>query len=400
MAKINISVDDISNVFKEKITELQEEPEFQWNLARTTYETDEDGKPLVKIAVGNVPLDYDLWAGLRNPAVLGLHPAGLREIWEFYANRRRPRVDESGRQTIFQVPRSYEYARKNYGRAVIASVMLPFSSKVVDDYLDAVKENAKGSSHKFTRMYNDVNLMINKATVRAAIDLVDGENAVLAMNDKTVTALSNEAISKTRQGISHGPSKGGNYPQKSIAALLGLGQFGISRILFRDEVVNGKVRRYVGPIRSVILFDKEEPVKDGRGGVVYPSEPWRKYLFSLYDFTNTDPGVNGSRFCSYIPLNDGGCGKCIDGCPSGAEYNSAPSPDGGYADDVGSQTHRFWEGKLQFDYASCCDDRGQLSTLYPEWSCARCVTICASEGVRNPVATKVFYSRMDELTKG
>ena len=111
MAKINISVDDISNVFKEKIVELQEEPEFQWSLARTTYETDEDGKPLVKLAVGNVPLDYDLWAGLRNPAVVGLHPAGLREIWEFYANRRRPRVDESGRQTIFQVPRSYDYAR-------------------------------------------------------------------------------------------------------------------------------------------------------------------------------------------------------------------------------------------------------------------------------------------------
>ena len=400
MANINISVDGISNVFKEKIVELQEEPEFQWSLARTTYETDEDGKPLVKLAVGNVPLDYDLWAGLRNPAVVGLHPAGLREIWDFYANRRRPRVDESGRQTIFQVPRSYEYARKHYGRAVIASVMLPFSSKVVDSYLEDVKGNAKGSSHKFARMYNDVNLMINKATVRAAIDLVDGENAVLAMDDKTVTALSKEAIPETHQGISHGPSKGGNYPQKSIAALLGLGQFGISRLLFRDEVVDGKVRRYVGPIRSVIVFDKEEPVKDGGDGVMYPTEPWRKHLFSLYDFTNTIPDVNGNRFCSYIPLNDGGCGKCIDCCPSGAQYNSAPSPDGGYADDVGSQSHRFWEGKLQFDYASCCDDRGQLSTLYPEWSCARCVTICASEGVRRAAAAKGFYSRMDELTKG
>ena len=35
----------------------------------------------MKLAVGNVPLDYDLWEGLRNPAIIGMYPAGLKEIW-------------------------------------------------------------------------------------------------------------------------------------------------------------------------------------------------------------------------------------------------------------------------------------------------------------------------------
>ena len=32
----------------------------------------------------------------------------------------RARVDEYGRQTIFQIPRSYEYAKENFGRAARA----------------------------------------------------------------------------------------------------------------------------------------------------------------------------------------------------------------------------------------------------------------------------------------
>jgi hypothetical protein len=37
------------------------------------------------------------------------------------ARKRRERVDESGRQTIFQVPISYEQAKKKFQRAVIAA---------------------------------------------------------------------------------------------------------------------------------------------------------------------------------------------------------------------------------------------------------------------------------------
>jgi hypothetical protein len=395
----SISVDNLSNIIQKKILELHEEPEFQWDSARTTYRTDDEGKPQIKLAVGNVSLDYDLWKGLRNPAVIGLHPIGLEQIWAYYANKRKDRVDESGRQTIFQIPHSYEFAKKQYKRAVIVSAMLPFSEKLVQQYIQTIKNNPKTSSHRFARMYNDINLMINKAIVRTSIELVDGENAVVAMDDNTVGAISRETVPQVQQGVSHGPSKGGNYPQKSIAALLGLGQFGVSRIVFRDEIENNRITRYTGPIRSIVIFDKTEPNKKGEGEVIYPTEDWRAFLFKLYDFTNPNPEINQYRFCSFVPLNDNGCGKCLKYCPSGAQQNSTPTPNGDYNQEVKQQIHRFYRDKIQFDYASCCDDRGQLAALYPEWSCARCVTICASEGIRRPSSISNYYDKKEELTQ-
>ena len=396
---MEVTVEGLTDIFREKVTELQEEPEFQWTGEKIKYAVDGRGAPLVKLAVGNVPLDYDLWKGLRNPAVVGLYPAGLREIWEFYANRRRERVDEFGRQTIFQVPRSFDFARRNYGQALIISAMLPFSPKVVRNYSQIIPEKGRGSSHLFSRMYKDVNLMIDKATSRVAMDLVADDNVVVAMDNESVKSVSTEAIPPTHQGASHGPSKGGNYPQKSIAVLTGLGQFGIARHVFRDELVEGRVERFVGPLRSIIMFDKEDPVRDGGDGIIYPTEAWREFLFKLFDFTDVDPDINRYRFCSYIPSGDRGCSKCISCCPSGAQVNSVPTPHGGYQEQVSRQTHRFWEGKLQFDFGRCCDERGQMATLLPEWSCARCLSICAIEGIKRVYAAKNFYNKMDELTK-
>ncbi|MEE8413147.1 MAG: hypothetical protein V3R96_01215, partial [Dehalococcoidales bacterium] len=247
----------------------------------------------------------------------------------------------------------------------------------------------------------DVSDMLDKATTRVAIDLFTNENEgiILAMNAANVEGISTEAIPQTHQGGSHGPSKGGNYPQKSIAALMGLGQFGISRIIFRDELNNGKVERYSGPIRSVIIFDTQEPVKDGTGGIIYPSQAWREFLMPLFDFTNIDPEINQYRFCTYIPQNDKSCGKCIDCCPSGAQPSSTPEPTGGYSEGVSRQAHRFWENKLQFDYGKCCDERGQMAGLLPEWSCSRCLTICVNQGNRRKQAAGTFYQKIDELTK-
>lgn len=393
-----LTVDGLMDLFKERIAELRGEPEFQWGRERVRYAVDEAGEPRVKLAVGNVPLDYDIWEGLRNPAVVGLYPAGLREVWEFHANRRRERVDEHGRQTIFQVPRPFDYARRRYNRAVVISVMLPFSPKVIGRYARLILDRMDRSSHVFRRMYEDVNLMINKATSRVAIDLVSEGNVVLAMDDGTVQSLSREAIPLTHQGEAHGPSKGVNYPQKSVAALMGLGQFGVSRIVFRDELVDGKVERYVGPLRSIIVFDDGELVRDGSGGILHPTREWRRFLFRLYDFTDIDPEVNKYRFCSYIPYEDGGCGKCVSHCPPGAQANSVPTPEGGFSEKVSAQSHRFWENKLQFDFARCCERRGQMSTLFPEWSCARCVSVCAAEGNRRRYAVENFFEKMHELT--
>jgi hypothetical protein len=395
---MDISVEGILQRFRGEVGTLQDEPAFQWGTGKAICDVDGEGRPAVKVAVGNVPLDYDLWQGLRNPAVVGRHPAGLREVWEFHANRRKTKVDESGRSTIFQLPHPYDSAKKVYRRAVLVSVMLPFAPDVMARYADVVLATHSGSSHLFTRMYEEINRLIDTATSRVAMTLGTRDNVVVPMHNDNVQALSREAIPATRQGVSHGPSKGGNYPQKSLAVLLGLGQFGISRIVFRDEVDGERVHRFVGPLRSIVLFDRAPLVKDGDRGIVYPTATWREYLFKLFDFTVTDPDVNRGRFCTYLPLDDEGCGKCVGCCPSGAQANSAPTSRGDFAANVRRQDHRFWDGHLQFDYAKCCEDRGQMRTLIPEWSCARCVTICAVAGIRRPDAVANYNTQLRALT--
>jgi len=79
--------------------------------------------------------------------------------------------------------------------------------------------------------------------------------------------------------------------------------------------------------------------------------------------------------------------------------NSTPSSTGAYLEQVSQQAHRFWEGKLQFDYARCCEERGQMASLFPEWSCAKCVSICVNEGNRRKYAAQNFYEKMLELTR-
>jgi hypothetical protein len=393
---MKISVTDIQQRMQEHIQELSREPAFQRGIEQKKYAVDTQEKPAIKLAIGNMPLEYDLWQDLRNPATIGRYPVGLRELWEFYAHHRKKRVDEYGRQTIFQVPREFSVAQKQYQRAVIISVMLPFSTDLVTQYIHHVNQQAE-SSHTYTRMYEDVNAMADRSIGNLAIDLVNKDRAVLAMDNATVEEVSKEAVPQTHQGASHGPSKQVNYPQKSIALLMGLGQFGISRIVFRDELVNRKVERFIGPIRSIVLFDREEVTTDGHGEVMYPTQAWRAFIGQLTDYRMTDSAINKYRFCTYIPLKDEGCGKCLTCCPSQAQINSAPLPTGTYSDRIQAQTHRFWEGQLQFDFGRCCEDRGQMRNLLPEWSCSRCVSICQAEGVRRRHAAEHYYRKMQEL---
>jgi hypothetical protein len=393
MTGSELSQESITRLFTELITELHQEPAFHKEIFYAT----ENGTPSVKTAVGNVPLTYDLWKGLRNPALVGLYPAGLREIWEFYAHRRKTGIDASGRPTIFSVPKSFDSALKEYKRAVIISVMLPFSPHIIEEYTETFFEEETGSSHLYAQMYEDVNVILDRATSRAALNLVEQKRAVIPMNSDTVENVSTEAVPPTRQGTSHGPSKGGNYSQKSIAALLGLGQLGVHRLIFRDEVISGTVHRFTGPLRSIVVFDSEDVTTSE--SMMYPGESWRQFLVNLYDFTNTDPAVNAYRFCTYVPLDDEGCGLCRQYCPSGAQSNSMPGPTGEYAEEILRQAHRFWEGKLQFDHAQCCEERGQMALLFPEWSCARGLSVCASRGKKRKGAVSAFYKKMHELTK-
>lgn len=391
---MQLTEDKLVDLFTKKVVELQQEPEFQWSKDRITYRTVDGEKPEIKLAVGNVPLEYDLWEGLRNPAQLGLYPAGLKDIWEYYAHKCKDRTDETGRETIFQVPDSFRTARNRYNRAVLISVMFPFSSKLLTEYTEQTGEN--GSSHLFSKMYEDTNLMIDKATSRVAIDLVYDDNSVVAMDNRTVNELFTQAIPQTKQGGSHGPCKGGNFPQKSLAALMGLGQFGVSRLIIRDELNDGNVERSVGPIRSIVVFDRVEPIADGSGGVIRPNKSWREFLGELFDFKNPDPEINDYRYCNYLSGNVS-CGKCREHCPSGAQQNSTPEPEGTYSPDIENQTHRFRDGKLQFDFAQCCEKRGQMNNLFPEWSCAHCLSVCATEGIRKRETIENFQSKADQL---
>jgi hypothetical protein len=389
--------DRLATLLREVIGELQEEPEFQSSKERIKHALDENGQPDVKVAVANVPLDYDLWDGLRNPAVVGSYPAGLREIWEYRANRRKATVDESGRSTIFQVPQAFDFALSNYNRAVLASVMLPFSPDLVRDYAGIIQEKREGSSHVFSRMYDDVNRMIDTAISRVAMDLMTRHNVVVAMDNDTVRSVSAEALPLTQQGTSHGPCKGGNFPQKSLAVLLGLGQFGVCRIVIRDEAAATGVERFVGPLRSIIIFDKSDLITDGEAGVFYPGQAWRDFLLRLSDFTDTDPQINRYRSCTYVPYDEQGCTECLQSCPTGAQAMSVPTPEGRYSSQIANQQHRFWEGKLQFDFGRCLDERSQMATMFPEWSCARCLTSCAAQGKRRASTVADYQQEMREL---
>ncbi len=395
-----ITVKTINQELAERILELQAEPEFQ-KTKGPECAVGPDGVPQIRAAIGNVPLEYDLWEGLRNPAVIGIYPAGLPELWEFYANRRKQKVDEAGRQSIFQVPRSFEFALKNYRRALLISVMLPFSPEPTHDYINQVIERKISSSFLFASIYDRLNRMLDKAITRTAINLVtdDSERVVIVMNNDNVKALSTEAIPQTRQGISHGPSKGGNYPQKSLAVLTGLGQFGVSRMIIRDEIFNGKVERFGGPIRSIVVFDKQSPVMDGKDGIIFPSPAWRKFLFQVFDFTDTDVDLSSYRFCSHVSRDGQACSQCIASCPSGAQQNSSPGFDGHYSEQVTRQVHRFWDGQLQFDFGKCTDERGQMAGLFAEWSCGRCLAVCLDRGIRRRQAVQNYYSKMAELAR-
>jgi len=386
--KTELSHSSLSEVLVRNVKAIAAEPPFRVGEAK--FALDAGGEPAVRVALANVPLEYDLWEGLRNPAGLGLHPAGLREIWEFYAWRTASQLhDESGRETMFALPLSFEQARDRFRRALIVSVMLPFSEELLAAHDRFIGERSRGASWEFSRLYGEVTDTLDRAVLRTGMDLTTETAVVVAMDRTTMDDLSAEAIPLTRQGKAHGPQKEVHYPQKSIAVLTGLAQFGVSRFVFRDEIAGGRVRRLLGPIRSLVIFDEAPLVEDGSRGIIYPHRLWREFLSSLSDFTKTGEEINRYRTCAYVPLKSAGCGKCIAVCPPGALVRSVPDPKGRYTKEL-HEPKRFWKGQLQFDYELCRGDRKRMATLFPEWRCGRCITRCAVAGKRRRRAVEEY----------
>ena len=385
MALESITPLAIEAALRAKVAQIRNKPEYLWADGRRNHRLDGGGEAAVKVAVANCALDYDLWEGLRNPALVGLHPIGLRQIWAYYAMNDIKKTRPDGTPNYLSMPTPYEEAAERFNRAAIVSVMLPLSQEVFDRYAETILRRDPAPYDAYCQAWGETNRMLDEAVAKVAMEMHRPHRAVVPMTGAQVGQISEQTVPPIHRGGYHGPCKGGNYSQKSVGALTGLVQFGVSRDVFRDEVQDGQVERFMGPIRSIVIFDQRQPVTGGADGVVHLDDAWREQVRALADLTDTRPEVNRRRYCTYIPdpeRGDGGCGLCVQYCPSGAVGNSAPRPSGEYAEGVSGQASRFSDGHLQFDFAACLEDRSQKAKLYPDYVCARCVAICAAEGKR------------------
>ena len=399
----DLTRDSVESLIKQKVREVANKPEYMWADSRRNYmcekadggdrdRSDRDGsEPVVRVGMANCRLDHDLWDGLRNPASVGLHPAGLREIWEFFATKNIRRVRPDGSVNHLAAPEPFESAKERFKRVTIISALLPFSREMLEGYRQIIISKSEAPYDGFCKAYGEVNTLFDESLSRAALELFSDGRAVIPMTNRTVKELSETAIPKIHQGVYHGPCKGGHFPQKSVGVLTGLVQLGVSRIAFRDELMADEVVRLVGPLRSVIVFDSEDPVTDGSGGIINLDQQWSRWVFSLSDFTNTDREIARRRFCRHT--NDSGseeksCSLCIELCPSGAQAESSPKPDGTYAPQIQAQKSRWYKSDLQFAFSECVEERTQKSDLFPQFMCGRCMVICALAGKRSADAAR------------
>lgn len=330
-------------------------------------------------------MDFDLWRKLRGPALVGRHPLNLKDIWEYFATNDIKKTRLDGTPNYLAMPTPYEKAQRRFNRAVIVSALLPLSGELFERYANTIVRREPAPYDAYCKAWAETNQLLDEAIAKVAMELHGPDRAVVPMTSGMAREISEKAVAPIYRGDYHGPCKGGHWPQRSIGVLTGLVQFGISRAVFRDESRNGQVTRFIGPLRSIVLFDTQDPITDGTDGVVHLCEDWRERLISLTDFTDTRAEVNRQRYCTYIPdeeWGEQGCGLCVEYCPSGAVGNSAPRPDGDYSKTLKEQVSRFSNDHLQFDFARCLEDRSQKAKLYADYVCARCVAVCASRGTR------------------
>jgi len=349
------------------------------------YKTDAHGRAAVKVAVANCDLDFDLWQGMRNPATIGRFPLDLRQLWEFFAINDIERVRPDGSVNHLSTWRSYEEAKESFGRVLLVSAMLPISDDVFRSYRRTIIERGAGTNEDCAEAETRVAAILDEAMMRLAADLYNEKRAPMALGSEQLRFMSSEIVPRIHQGNAHGPCKEVHFPHKSLAVLSGLAQFGVNRLTIRDELVDGEVERFIGPLSSMVVFDTCEPVANGSGGILLLTDEWYDHVAALSDFTRVDLETNQQRFCTYIANGESGersCGLCVKYCPSGALTNSSPEPNGEYAEAVAEQAWRFCQDDLQFDYATCREERAQKRSLYPGFYCGRCMAICGLLGLK------------------
>ncbi len=372
-------------VLTDRVLDVLREPEYGWGDGFRSFMTDDDGRPAVRLAVANCTPDADIWQGLRNPAQVGMYPIGLREVWMHHAASNVKSTRYDGSPNPLAMPEPFEEAQGRLNRAVIISAMLALNPGVYEEHAEKIERGDADPCDYYSRARAEVGAVIDKAIGKLALAMMASGRAVVPMTSKNAATVVDRTRSEYLKGNYHGPCNN-HYPQHSIAVMTGLLQFGVHRLPFRDEVgPDGSVRRLCGQYASIIVFDEDELVTDGVGEVSLLDASRLAHLRRVNDFTEVAPEVVAERFCTYNTTSGDGtsvCGKCLQACPSGALPNSSPRPDGTFDERVAAQEHRFHEGALKFDFATCCRDRGQKAQLYDDYVCARCEAICAARGVR------------------
>ena len=380
--------DQLQILLKAKVSEVAQEPEYRWSGEFQSFMSDGDGLPAARVAVANCSPHTDIWQGLRNPAQVGMYPIGLGDVWMHYAAANVKSTRYDGSPNPLAMPEPFDEAISHYKRAVIISAMLAMNPAFAEAYAEKIERGDLDPIDRYARARGDISGIINKAVGKLALTLTNPSRAVVPMTAKNadnVIALTRSEYLKRY----HGPCNN-HYPQCSIAVMTGLLEFGVQRLPFRDEALaDGSVRRLFGQYASIIIFDEEPLVTDGTGGISLLDADRLEWLRRLNDYADASAHMAAHRYCTYNTTRDGGssiCGKCIERCPSGAQANSSPLPDGTFASGLLQQKHRFYDGALDFDFGSCCRERGQKAQLYEDHVCARCEAICAARGIRKPAS--------------
>lgn len=385
MGDVAISRESFERLLRDKVAEVAGEPDYSWGSGFRSFMTDDEGSPVVRVAVTNCAPEMDIWEGLRTPAHVGMFPLGLQDIWMHYAAANVKSTRYDGSPNPLAMPERFEEALGRFRRAVIVSGMLAVNPQVYEFYAEKIERGDGDPYDYYCRAVGEVSAIINKAVAKFALSLVSPDRAVVPMTDNNAKKVIDRTRSDYFKGRYHGPCNN-HWPQNSIAAMTDLMRFGINRHPFGDEVwPDGSLQRLCGRYASVVIFDGETPVRDGTGGVSLLDGERLAWLRRLNDYADAAPDVIAERYCTYNMTGSDGtsaCNKCIEACPSGALANSSPLPDGTFAERVARQKHRFWEGVVDFDFGNCCRERGQKAQLYEEYACARCEAICAAQGVR------------------